>query len=94
MLVFRTFLVVDIAALFLALYFFLAGVADGSVSSFNILLWLSVLGGISAVIAVGYGLMTKDRRGPANAVLAVLALPSIAAALFVITLLIAQPRWN
>ncbi|MBY0561761.1 hypothetical protein [Hyphomicrobium sp.] len=94
MLAFRTFLLVDIAALFLALYFFVAGIADGSVSSFNIMLWLSVLGGISAIIAVGYSLKTKDRRGPANAVLAVLALPAIAAALFVLMLLITQPRWN
>ena len=94
MLTFRTFLAVDVAALFLALYFFVVGIADGSVSSFNILLWLGVLGGISAIIAVGYTLKTNERRGPANAVLAVLALPSIAAALFVVTLLIAQPRWN
>ncbi|SFV28009.1 hypothetical protein [Hyphomicrobium facile] len=94
MLAFRTFLAVDIAALVLALYFFVVGIADGSVSSFNILLWLGVLGGISAIIAVGYTLKTNERRGPANAVLAVLALPAIAAALFVVTLLIAQPRWN
>ncbi|WP_045836820.1 hypothetical protein [Hyphomicrobium sp. 99] len=94
MLAFRVFLMIDIAALFLALYFFLVGIADGSVSSFNILLWLSLLGGICAIIAVGYSLKTKERRAAANTVLAVLALPSIAAALFVVTLLIAQPRWN
>ena len=33
---YRLFLSVDIVALFIALYFFFAGISDGSVSSFNI----------------------------------------------------------
>jgi hypothetical protein len=62
MTVYRLFLSVDIVALFIALYFFFAGISDGSVSSFNIALWLAVLGGLTAVVGAGMLSRHKDER--------------------------------
>jgi hypothetical protein len=91
---YRLFLSVDIVALFIALYFFFAGISDGSVSSFNIALWLAVLGGLTAVVGGGYALKTRGRTSAGAAVLAVVAIPAILGGLFFLSILIAQPRWN
>jgi hypothetical protein len=91
---FRILFAVDTAVALVAFYFFVIGIADGSVSSFNITMWLGLLGGISAVLATGIALYARGRRGAACAVLAILGVPGILAGLFVLSLIILQPRWN
>lgn len=94
MTLFRFLFGVDLAAAAVALYFFLAGLADGSVSSFNMGIWLALLGGIAAVIAGGYALNRAGYSLLTNLVLAVLAAPACLYAAFVLMIVIAQPRWN
>jgi hypothetical protein len=91
---YRFFLAVDAVALAVALYFFGIGLADGSVSSFNIVLWLALLGGIAAIVGGGMTLNAKGNRRAATLLLAVLAVPGVLAALFLLSILIMQPRWN
>ncbi len=91
---YRVFFAVDAIALLIAAYFFFVGIGDGSVSSFNIVLWFTVLAGIVAILGVGYWFQTEGKTGMANGVLATLAVPAILAGLFVLSILIAQPRWN
>ncbi|MBS0239813.1 MAG: osmoprotectant transporter permease [Proteobacteria bacterium] len=91
---FRVFLAVDAIALLIAAYFFFVGIGDGSISSFNVTLWLFVLAGIIAILGVGYHFRTQGQTAMANGVLAILAVPTILAGLFVLSILIAQPRWN
>ncbi|MGO4682758.1 hypothetical protein [Hyphomicrobium sp. 2TAF46] len=91
---YRLFLAVDAIALLIAGYFFFVGIGDGSVSSFNIVLWLTVLAGIIAIVGTGYRFHTNGQTGLATGVLAILAVPAILAGLFVLSILIAQPRWN
>ncbi len=88
------FLTVDAIALLIAAYFFFIGIGDGTVSSFNITLWLAVLAGIIAILGLGYHFRTQGQTAMANGVLAILAVPAILAGLFVLSILIAQPRWN
>jgi hypothetical protein len=76
------------------LAFFVLGVGDGSVSSFNLLLWLAILGGAAASLWVGHALYARSRFALSMAVLALTAVPGILALFFVLFLLIAQPRWN
>ncbi len=90
----RTLLGVDVLAALGVVYFFLAGLADGSVSSFNSGLWFGILAGIAAVIGGGWALHAKGRRGAAVTVLMILALPALAYALFLALILITQPHWN
>ena len=91
---FRLCLAIDAAVALVAVYFFVIGLGDGSVSSFNIVLWLALLGGIAAVLGAGWLLNAKGQRGSAIAVLAILALPGLLAGLFLLLVLILQPRWN
>lgn len=77
-----------------ALVFFAIGLGDGSVSSFNLGLWLVLLGGLGAVLWAGHALRTRGKTGPAIGVLGLVAVPGLLAALFMLLILILQPRWN
>jgi hypothetical protein len=94
LLFFRTLLAVDLVVAAVTVYFFLAGLADGSVSSFNGGLWAVTLAGVAAVPAGGWILHASGYRRTALALLAVLAVPGLLGGLFLLLLIVAQPRWN
>ncbi len=74
--------------------FFVIGIADGSVSSFNIVLWLGILAATVAVLSLGWFLHSRGKPGLASAVLAILAVPGLLYALFLLLVVLTQPRWN
>ncbi len=76
------------------LFFFFLGVSDGTVSSFNIGIWLALLAGTALSLVGGILAHRRGNRVLAILLLLILALPGLAFALFALTLLIAQPRWN
>jgi hypothetical protein len=90
----RTLIGVDALAALVVVYFFLVGLADGSVSSFNGGLWFGIIAAIAAVIGGGWALYANGRRGAAAAVLMILALPAAVYALFIALILVTQPNWN
>lgn len=90
----RTLLGIDALAALVVFYFFVIGLADGSVSSFNGGLWFVLLAGIAAIIGGGWVLQAKGHRRTAAAVLMILAVPAVVYALFVALIVITQPRWN
>lgn len=94
MLLFRILLGIASAVALVVLFFFFWGLGDGSVSSFNILLWLTLLGGVAAIIFGGWALNASGRRGAACALLSILAVPGVLSALLLLSVLILQPRWN
>lgn len=81
-----------IAAVFL--FFFVAGLANGRVSSFNIGLWSAVLLGLAGIVAGSLQLRSKGRLRPAMGVLLILAIPGLLGVLFFLVVLITHPRWN
>jgi len=91
---FRILLGIDIIAALVVVYFFIIGLGDGSVSPFNMQLWLGILAGIAAVLGGGLFLNTKGQRIAANLVLLILAAPSALFGLFMLSIIILQPRWN
>jgi hypothetical protein len=74
--------------------FFLIGLGDGTVSSFNILLWLATLLTLAAILGGSLWLRAHGRHRPAIGLAWVLAAPGLAYGLFIIVVLITQPRWN
>jgi hypothetical protein len=92
--VFRILFGIDALAALVAFYFFAVGINDGSVSSFNIRMWLALLAGLAAILAGGWLLNAKGHRGAACAVLLILALPALGFVLFMLSIVILQPRWN
>ncbi len=81
-----------IAAVFL--FFFFWGLADGTVSSFNIVLWLGILAGLAGILGGSLKLRSKGLTRAAWAVLSILAIPGLLGVLFFLAVLILQPRWN
>jgi hypothetical protein len=90
----RTLLGIDLLVALVVVYFFVIGLADGSVSSFNMSLWLGLLAAVAAAVGGGWLLNANGRRGAAIAALSILAVPGILYGLFVLLIVIAQPRWN
>ncbi len=81
-----------VAAIFFG--FFLIGIADGSVSSFNIALWLVTLLALSGVLIGSRALRAAGRTGMATALAMLIAIPGALAGIFFLALIIGQPRWN
>ena len=74
--------------------FFFAGLADGTVSSFNLVLWTGIL---ACAVAVTFGsLWLKRANHPvlATVVAMLLGLPGLLAGVFLLILLTSHPRWN
>lgn len=76
------------------LYFFVIGINDGSVSSFNIKLWLATLACLAGILGGGWLLNANSWRRAAIALLLILAVPGFIYALFILSIVIFQPRWN
>lgn len=91
---FRILLGIDIAAAAIVGYFFLVGLTDGSISSFNIELWLGLLLGLAAVFAAGLALRRAGRPILASLALAVLAVPTLLYGLFMLAVVLSGERWN
>jgi hypothetical protein len=91
---FRILLGLDIVAAAIVVYFFLIGLVDGSVSSFNMGLWLAILLGVGAVIGGGIALRRNGYVKLANLVLLVLAIPAFFYGLFILVVVFSGARWN
>jgi len=81
-----------IAAVFL--YFFLVGLADGSVSSFNMALWLTIIAILAVVMIGSLALRSATRIGLAVLLLLVLAVPGALFALFFGAMIVLNPDFK
>ncbi len=77
-----------------AVSFFLAGLANGSVSSFNIGLWVLILLGTAGVTTGSWILKDRGRPGMGALLALVLALPGLLAGLIMLLFLFVPMRWN
>ena len=77
-----------------AVVFFVIGIADGSVSSFNIALWVGLLGGIAAILYTARRLRAHGHSRAAVALLSILALPGLMDAFFMILVIATGTNWN
>jgi hypothetical protein len=75
-------------------YFFLVGLSDGTISSFNAGLWTLLLLGTLAVTAGSLFLKNSGRPGLGALLSLVLALPGLLAGIFMLIILVTQSRWN
>ena len=75
-------------------YFFFAGLADGSVSSFNMGLWALILTVLGGIMLGSLALKSAGQKVVAVLVLLVLAVPSLLGGLLLLSILLLHPRWN
>jgi hypothetical protein len=85
---------VDALTALIAVYFFFVGLADGTVSSFNIGIWTVLLLALGGVVLGSLALRAAGREAWARALVVALAVPAFGVGLFFAVLLVTQPRWN
>jgi hypothetical protein len=78
----------------IALYFFAIGLADGSVSSFNIGIWIALLTALIIIIAGSLWLKAVGHPGLGSMLLLFLAIPGILYAAFLLIVIVSGSRWN
>lgn len=78
---------------FVVLYFFFVGLGDGTVSSFNMGIWLILLA-VVGIVMVGSLLLKPHYLWLAKALLCIMAIPGFIYTLFLLFIIIARPRWN
>jgi len=76
------------------LYYFVIGLADGSVTYRNIKLWLLILIAVVAILWVSILLKNAGYNKAAILLTLVLALPSIGYGLFILIAIFSKSRWN
>ena len=81
-----------VAAVFVV--FFFIGLADGTVSSFNILLWIGILALVGGCVGGSLVLRAKGQGVPAMVLAWVLAVPGLLALLLMVIMIVNPPRWN
>jgi len=74
--------------------FFFIGVADGTVSGFNIVSWTTVLPGLTAIVLGSRVLANRGQLKAACVLAAALALPGLLYALFMVIAVTSGVRWN
>jgi hypothetical protein len=84
----------DLLIALVVVFFFFWGLSDGTVSAFNIGLWLVLLLGVGSVVWGGRKLRAAGRTGLATGLLLILAFPGFMYVLFLLVVLIGRPRWN
>lgn len=78
----------------IVLYFFFVGLADGSVSSFNMGLWLLILAIVGAVMLGSLWLKSNHYLSLAKTILGIFAVPGLLYGLFLLIVVSGNGRWN
>jgi len=81
-----------VAAVFV--YFFVVGLGDGSVSSFNAKLWAVALAVLTGVLGGGFFLNARGQGKAAVVLLSIVGVPGLCFGVFFLFMIIANPRWN
>lgn len=85
---------VDALAALVVVIFFIIGIADGTISSRNIGLWLLLLIVTVGILPLSLWLRSHAQPGLAKIILCVPAVPALLFFLFALIMLIAKPKWN
>lgn len=93
-LAFKILITIDVIAAAVIGFFFVLGVGDGSVSSFNIGLWIGILAAVAVILAAGILLHRNDRKVLGNLVLSILAVPATLYCAFFALIILTAPSWQ
>lgn len=83
----------DAVIAMVVLYFFVTGLADGSITSSNLGIWFILLLLVAGVLG-GSLLLKAEHMTIAKILLAILAVPGLIYLLFILLVVIGKPRWN
>jgi len=78
----------------IAVVFFLLGLANGTVASFNIGIWIAILAALAVILAGSLGLKTAGHPGFGMVLLLVLAIPGLLYGVFLLLVSVSNTSWN
>jgi hypothetical protein len=84
----------DAVITMVVLYFFVTGLADGSITSANLGIWFILLLLVAGVLGGSLLLKAGEHLTIAKILLALLAVPGLIYLLFILLVVIGKPRWN
>lgn len=85
---------IDVVIAVVFVFFFFVGLADGSVSSFNMGLWLLALTALAGVVGGSVALRAAARLQAATALVMILAIPGVLVGLLFLAMIVVPVRWN
>lgn len=94
MMLFATLFALNVAVALVAFGFFIIGLADGTVTTFNILIWAAMMGVLFSVPMAGWLLRLRGQRRLATVVLLPLAAVAVLGALAMLVLIVAPPSFR
>jgi hypothetical protein len=94
MIMFRIFWIIAAIVTLISLFFFVTGLADGTVNERNLMLWMGILA-ICAVALLG-GPWLRHHQYPILGLIvtAIVAIPSMLFGLFMLIAILSGSRWN
>ena len=94
MIIFKIIYGVDVVVTLIFIYFFFAGIADGTVSGSNITLWLFILAALTGILGGSIWLRSHNHSAVAYIILLVLAIPAVLFGLYMGLAILNKERWN
>jgi hypothetical protein len=94
MVLFKILWCIDALTSIVVLYYFFVGLADGTVSSFNMGLWFLILAALAVSMLGSIWLRSHQHPALAIALLCLLAIPAFLYGLFILLLIFGNTRWN
>ena len=84
----------DAIVALVAVLFFVWGINDGSVSSFNIALWVGIMVALGLILFGSPALHLKGQRGLAVLLAAIPAVPALLYGVLLVAMMFSGARWN
>ena len=94
MLLFKILWGIDSLASAIIIYFFFVGLADGTVSPFNLGLWLAILLVIGGVMLGSIWLKSHQHPALSTIVLCIIAVPALLFGAFMLIAIFSGNKWN
>jgi hypothetical protein len=91
---FRIVWTIAVIVALVAVFFFVWGVQDGSVSSFNIVLWIGFLTALGAIVFGSRAMHRKGHRALGTLIAALPAVPALLYGVVILVMMFSGSRWN
>jgi hypothetical protein len=94
MILFGVLFALNVAVALVAFAFFLIGLADGTVTTFNVLIWGAMLGVLFSLPMAGWLMRVRGWRRAGIALLAPLAVVVVGGVLVTLVMIVSPPSWQ
>jgi len=94
MILFGTLFAINLAAALVAFAFFIVGLADGTVTTFNILIWAGLLGLLFSMPWAAWLVRLRGRKRLGTVLLLPVAVVATVGAVVMLVLIASAPSWQ